>query len=79
MRAAEERGTALALQAAAELAIIVTSPDAQTATARDDRPQLGALSARERELVALVAQGQTDAQIAGRLFISISTVRSHLD
>lgn len=78
MRAAEERGTALTLQAAAELAIIVTNPDGQSA-ARDDRSRLGALSARERELVALVAQGQTDAQIAGRLFISISTVRSHLD
>jgi DNA-binding CsgD family transcriptional regulator len=30
-------------------------------------------------LVTLVAQGQTDAQIAGGLTISISTVRSHLD
>jgi predicted ATPase/DNA-binding CsgD family transcriptional regulator len=39
----------------------------------------GALSAREQELVTLVAQGQTDAQIAGELFISVSTVRSHLD
>jgi DNA-binding CsgD family transcriptional regulator len=37
------------------------------------------LSRRERELVTLVAQGRTDAQIAGRLFISIRTVRSHLD
>jgi DNA-binding CsgD family transcriptional regulator len=26
-----------------------------------------------------VARGQTDAQIAGELFISVSTVRSHLD
>jgi DNA-binding CsgD family transcriptional regulator len=37
------------------------------------------LSARERELVTLVAQGQTDAQIAGQLYISVRTVRSHLD
>jgi DNA-binding CsgD family transcriptional regulator len=37
------------------------------------------LSSRERELITLVAQGQTDAQIASKLFISISTVRSHLD
>ncbi len=37
------------------------------------------LSARERELVTLVAQGRTGAQIAGELHISISTVRSHLD
>ena len=37
------------------------------------------LSPRERELVGLVAGGFTDAQIAERLFISVRTVRSHLD
>jgi len=37
------------------------------------------LSQRERELLTLVAQGSTDAQIAQQLFISIRTVRSHLD
>ena len=36
-------------------------------------------SARERELVTLVAQGRTDAKIAAQLYISIWTVRSHLD
>ena len=40
---------------------------------------LGGLSARERELVTLVAQGRTDAQIAARLYISVHTVRSHLE
>jgi DNA-binding CsgD family transcriptional regulator len=39
----------------------------------------GQLSVRERELVVLVAQGHTDAQIAAQLYISIRTVRSHLD
>jgi DNA-binding CsgD family transcriptional regulator len=39
----------------------------------------GTLSARERELVTLVAQGRTDAQIAAELYISIRTVSSHLD
>jgi DNA-binding CsgD family transcriptional regulator len=38
-----------------------------------------ALSARERQLVALVAQGRTDAEIAEQLVISVSTVRTHLD
>jgi DNA-binding CsgD family transcriptional regulator len=39
----------------------------------------GTARRRERGLVTLVAQGRTDAQIAGLLFISIRTVRSHLD
>ena len=37
------------------------------------------LSAREREIVALVAGGATDAYIAERLFLSVNTVRSHLE
>jgi predicted ATPase/DNA-binding CsgD family transcriptional regulator len=42
-------------------------------------PGGGELTPRERELVALVAQGRTNAQIAGQLFISANTVASHLD
>ena len=42
-------------------------------------PDLPHLSARERELVTLVARGRTDAQIAGQLSISVRTVRSRLD
>lgn len=39
----------------------------------------GLVTPRERELLALVAGGATDQQIANELYISISTVRSHLD
>ena len=39
----------------------------------------GPLSEREREIVQLLARGATDAQIAERLFLSVNTVRSHLD
>jgi len=39
----------------------------------------GPLSEREREIVAMLAGGATDAQIAGQLFLSVNTVRSHLD
>jgi DNA-binding CsgD family transcriptional regulator len=42
-------------------------------------PDPGMLSARERELVTLVAQGRTNAQIAAQLYISVRTVTSHLD
>lgn len=38
-----------------------------------------ALTKREREILSLVAEGETDADIATALYISIRTVRSHLD
>jgi DNA-binding CsgD family transcriptional regulator len=38
-----------------------------------------ALSEREREILALVGSGRTDRQIADALYISVATVRSHLD
>jgi pSer/pThr/pTyr-binding forkhead associated (FHA) protein len=37
------------------------------------------LSRRERQVIGLVAEGLTDREISERLFISPSTVRSHLD
>lgn len=37
------------------------------------------LTPRERDLLDLLAEGLTDAEIAQKLFISIRTVRSHLD
>jgi DNA-binding CsgD family transcriptional regulator len=40
---------------------------------------LTALSQREREVLALVAAGRTDDQVASELFISVKTVHSHLD
>jgi DNA-binding CsgD family transcriptional regulator len=42
-------------------------------------PALPRLSPRERELITLVAQGRTDAQIAAQLYITVRTVSSHLD
>ncbi|KRB78648.1 hypothetical protein ASE01_05200 [Nocardioides sp. Root190] len=40
---------------------------------------LTGLSAREVEVLRLVAAGHTDAEIATTLFVSIKTVQSHLD
>ena len=74
-RAAEERGAAMSLATAAEYALMLTDPGPPQPAG----PGPGTLSARERELVTLVAQGRTDAQIAAQLYISIRTVRSHLD
>jgi predicted ATPase/DNA-binding CsgD family transcriptional regulator len=74
-RAAEERGATMNLATAAEYALMLTAPGAPQA------PPTGParLSARERELVTLVARGCTDAQIAAELYISVRTVRTHLD
>ncbi len=71
--AAEQRGAAMTAATAAEFATMLTAVEPQ------EPPGAAQLSPRERELVILVAQGRTDAQIAGQLYISVRTVRSHLD
>jgi DNA-binding CsgD family transcriptional regulator len=60
---------------AAEYVLVLTDPGPPQSAV----PEAGKLSARERELVTLVAQGRTNAQIAAQLYISIRTVGSHLD
>jgi predicted ATPase/DNA-binding CsgD family transcriptional regulator len=75
-QAAEERGAAMTMTMAVEFATLLAAEDPQQpAPAPDQLP----LSARERQLVTLVAQGHTDAQIAAQLHISVRTVRTHLD
>ena len=74
-RAAEERGAAMGWATAAEYALMLTGSVSPQAPG----PGLAQLSARERELVTLVAQGATNAQIAAELLISVRTVGSHLD
>jgi DNA-binding CsgD family transcriptional regulator len=75
-RAAEDRGAAMtSLDTLAAYALMLTTPGPRPPAADTSGAEL---SAREQELVILVAQGRTDAQIAARLDISISTVGSHL-
>jgi predicted ATPase/DNA-binding CsgD family transcriptional regulator/transcriptional regulator with XRE-family HTH domain len=74
-RAAEDRGAAMSLATAAEYALMLTDPVPPQPAA----PDPGTLSARERELVTLVARGRTNAEIAAELYISVRTVGSHLD
>jgi DNA-binding CsgD family transcriptional regulator len=81
-RAAERRGAAMSLATAAEYALMLASADPQPPSAADAAggvPGLTLLSPRELELVTLVAQGRTDAQIAAQLYITVRTVSSHLD
>jgi DNA-binding CsgD family transcriptional regulator len=64
----------MTLAAAAEFVTMLTTPRESAA------PRAAAeLTERERELVTLVAQGSTNAEIAAQLLISIRTVNSHLD
>jgi DNA-binding CsgD family transcriptional regulator len=67
----------MTLPSAAECALLLAAgPGDEEPAAGPGLPQL---SPRERELVTLVAQGATNAQIAARLYISVRTVGSHLD
>jgi len=54
---------------AAEYLLLLTAPP---------RPAAAPLTARERELVTLVGQGRSDAQIAAQLGMSVRTVGSRL-
>jgi len=75
-RAAEQRGAVMSLATAAEYVLMLTAASLPPAQAS---PGAARLSPRERELVTLVAQGRTDAQIAAQLYISVRTVHTHLD
>lgn len=46
--------------------------------AESDDGGLAAMSPREREVAALVAQGMTNAAIAARLYVSVATVKDHV-
>jgi len=85
--AAYARGRTLSQAGAIALAVGTADPDPGVAPAVTlpaagqamADGSAGLLSEREREIVALLAGGATDAQIAGRLFLSVNTVRSHLE
>ena len=49
-----------------------------TAPAAEPHPQLGDLTEREREMVAWVATGRSNAEIAEKLVVSPDTVRTHV-
>jgi len=84
--AARQRGRALSQADAIALALSTARPDpgsapslvpASPGASPGTRP--GPLSAREREIIALLAGGASNATIARTLFVTPNTVRTHLD
>jgi len=72
-----QRGLPLALEEAIQLGV-EPAPQAE-APKINAAPYPGGLSAREIDVLRLVAQGMTDAQIAKELVLSPRTINSHLN
>ncbi len=62
---------------AAVMRQFATAPDSANSRHGSERPR-PPLSAREREIVALVAQGYRNREMAEKMFISEQTVKNHL-
>jgi DNA-binding NarL/FixJ family response regulator len=45
---------------------------------QNENPEIGAISARQREILEMVMEGLSNAEIAGRLYLSESTIKQHL-
>ncbi len=56
-------------------AAVAAGPDPKVAAAR---AQLAGLTDRERQIAVAIGQGLTNAEIAGRLYLSVATVKSHV-
>jgi predicted ATPase/DNA-binding CsgD family transcriptional regulator len=82
-REAWEEGRAMSMKAAMEYALSEEEPSTTTLSTSEQPPSSlehpAGLSAREVEVLGLVAEGLTNPQVAERLFLSPRTVQRHLN
>lgn len=76
----EEIVRAVRLASAGEIVVSQTtvSKELLENVVSENPPDLGALTPRQREILELVSEGLSNAQIAERLFLTESTIKQHL-
>ena len=57
---------------------VIDSFSSRSTPTRRQHPQLATLTEREREVLALIGEGLNNSEIAGRLFVSPATARTHV-
>ena len=85
--AAWAAGAAMSLEEAVDLALAAPGPDAPAAAEQPAAPEAAPAAAppavpltpREREVVALIAQGLSNRQISEALILSVRTVERHIE
>ncbi|MFB7845372.1 response regulator [Microbacterium sp. NPDC056052] len=70
---------AAASPATESAATAATEPDADPASAEALAVRFPALTAREREVYALILQGRSNGEIAQTLYVGVATVKTHVN